>query len=684
MVKKIQTALNRREVLKRSAAVAAVCAAGLTPFAGCGDKRKNRSAGQSVPRVVIIGVDGMDPRLSATMMDAGELPNLARLRKRGGFRPLRTSIPPQSPVAWASFINGAGPGSHGIFDFIHRHPEGQCAPFFSGAETLPPQGFWEIGEHRIQVPVWPIGHKPPATVSHRQGVPFWDYLDERGIPSTFYDLPCDYPASESKHGHHCCLSGMGTPDMLGTYGTYQYFSEDGPAEVVEEQGGRRASLSFETDTAKAAIIGPENISLKVPQPGRIDLLVHRDRRNNAAVIALPDRKVLLRAGQWSPWTKLDFRLSAPLDLPDSRVSGICRFYLQEVAPNFRLYVSPINIDPSNPAVRISAPGDFAQQISGDLGLFATTGFQEDHKALSNGIFNDDEFIAQAEAVLDERLRLLDRAVSHYDDGVLFFYFSSTDLQAHMLWWDSEKKHPTKSAAQVQRGFAQVRQLYRKLDCVVGEILGRYDSRATVIVMSDHGFANFGRQFALNAWLCQQGYLGPRDCTSIMTDVDWTRTRAYGLGINGLYVNLREREREGIVAPDEKEDLLRELTARLEAVRDVDGSRVIRHVYRADQIYSGGATALAPDLIVGYSRGYRASWATCLGGLTDQVLSDNDSAWSADHCADAGEVPGVLFCNRPIDAAAPSLVDVAPSVLAEFGVAVPPSMEGKPIFGPRGA
>jgi predicted AlkP superfamily phosphohydrolase/phosphomutase len=217
--------------------------------------------------------------------------------------------------------------------------------------------------------------------------------------------------------------------------------------------------------------------------------------------------------------------------------------------------------------------------------------------------------------------------------------------------------------------------------VIGEILARYSNRATVLVMSDHGFANFGRQFNLNSWLRNEGYLGPRDCRSIMADVDWSQTRAYGLGINGLYLNMKEREREGVVAPNrQRDELLAELVSRLEAVRDVNGQRVIRHAYRADKVYSGSATQLAPDLIIGYNRGWRASWATCLGGLTDAVLSDNDSAWSADHCADAAELPGVLFSNRPVDADAPSLIDVAPSILAEFGLPVPSSMEGKSVFG----
>lgn len=671
--------LSRRKLLKGSAVVAAACAAGLSVGSGCRRKSNGTGAGQD-KRVIVIGIDGMDPRLAQSMMKAGLLPHFDGLRRQGGFRPLGTSIPPQSPVAWASFINGAGPGSHGIFDFIHRHPEEQCAPFFSAAETVPGEGYWNLGDHKLQLTVWPFNHKPPATLLRRQGVPFWDYLDEECIESTFYDLPSNYPPSHSEHGHHRCLSGMGTPDMLGTYGTYQFFAENGPAATQDEGGGKRSRLSFERETAKATLMGPENSLLKEPRPTTIEMLVHRDRQANAAVIEIPGRKILLKAGQWSPWIKLDFVLTAPALIPDKKVGGICRFYLQEVAPNFRLYASPVNIDPSNPAVQIAEPGDFVKDISRDLGLFYTTGFQEDHKALSNRVFTEDEFVTQADSVLQERLRLLDHALTNYDDGLLFFYFSSTDLQSHMLWWDSKEKHPTRRPDEANKYFGHIRRLYQKLDAVVGDIVARYGSRATILVISDHGFANFGRQFNLNSWLREEGYLGPRGCTSIFQDVEWSRTRAYGLGINGLYLNLKERERDGIVEPGrQREELIVELKGKLEAVRDVDGRRVIGHVYRADQVYSGGATALAPDLIVGYSRGYRASWATCLGGLTDQVLLDNDSAWSADHCADAAELPGVLFSNRPVHADTPSLIDVAPSILAEFGLPVPASMEGKNFF-----
>ena len=663
-------------MLKRSAAAAAA-GAGIGGAYWLGT-RKNPS-GSVGKKVIVIGVDGMDPVLCESMMKNGRLPNLNKLRAGGGFSKLGTSIPPQSPVAWANFINGSGPGSHGIFDFIHRHPHEQCAPFYSAAETLPGEGGLNVGDHKLRLDFWPFNHKPPKTVLNRKGVPFWDYLDAKKIPTTFYDLPSNYPPSPSQHGHHRCLCGMGTPDMLGTYGTYQYFSEDGPAQAADEGGGKRCGLVFEQDTAKARLIGPDNDFLKTPKPVTVDFLVHRDRDANAAVVELQGHKIVLKPGEWSAWKRIDFGLSTPRFLPDKGIAGICRFHLQEVSPNFRLYVSPLNVDPSAPAVKISEPAQFVQDVSRKLGPFYTTGFQEDHKARVNNVFDDGEYIRQAGMVLEERLAMFDYAVDNFDDGLLFFYFSSSDLQSHMFWWDSDAQHPTRSADEAKKYFTHIHRLYQRLDAVVGELIERYGTRATIIVMSDHGFANFGRQFNLNTWLRDNGYLGPKECTSILRDADWSRTTAYGLGINGLYLNLKGRERDGIVEPGQKETLLRELAARLEAVRDENGATVIRRVYRADQVYSGSATALSPDLIVGYARGYRASWATCLGDLDGEVLSDNTLAWSADHCADALEVPGVLFSNRPIRGRGPSLVDVAPSILAEFGLQVPQTMSGRNVL-----
>ena len=266
-------------------------------------------------KVIVIGIDGMDPELSLAMMAQGQLPQLRKLRATGGFSKLGTSTPPQSPVAWANFINGAGPGSHGVFDFIHRHPDQQCVPFYGAAETVPGEG----------------------TLLRRQGDPFWDFLDAKGVPTTFFDLPCNYPPSPSKHKHHRCIAGMGVPDMLGTYGTYQQFAEDGPVTPpgeggVDEAGGKRSKLVFETDTAKAMLVGPQDSLLSEPKPILIEFLVHRDRDAGAAVIEIQGKRILLKAGEWSRWTRLDFNMSTPWYMLSQKVNGVCRFYLQEVCP----------------------------------------------------------------------------------------------------------------------------------------------------------------------------------------------------------------------------------------------------------------------------------------------------------------------------------------------------------------
>ena len=139
--------LNRRSFLKSSAMTAAALSSGSVAKLATAKNAKSRLAN----RVIIIGIDGMDPRLCERLMSTGQIPNLAGLKRSGGYRVLGTSVPPQSPVAWANFINGAGPGTHGLFDFIHRDPAGQVAPFFSVARTVAGEGYWKTGKHKLQL-----------------------------------------------------------------------------------------------------------------------------------------------------------------------------------------------------------------------------------------------------------------------------------------------------------------------------------------------------------------------------------------------------------------------------------------------------------------------------------------------------------------------------------------------------
>jgi len=645
--------VTRRDFLKQ----AAVATAGISGIVNTTEAFAKKSSTANGKKVVVIAFDGMDPALSEKMMKAGDLPNLDKFRKNNGYRVLGTSTPPQSPVAWANFINGANPGSHGIFDFIHRHPEKQFSGLFlSTSET--------------------VGGK---TILKRQGTPFWDYLDEAGISSVFYDLPSNYPPSSSKYGNHKCLAGLGTPDILGNYGGFHHFAENGPVRTKEFEGCKLSMLFFENETASGALIGPVDPYSKERKPVTVEFEAHRDKKLNTVIVEIQGKRLFLKPGQWSKWIRLDFELEVPYWF-NKTLNGICRFYLQEIGENVRLYVTPINIDPSNPATPISEPDSFVRDISKELGLFYTSGMQEDFKALQNKVYNDDEFVIQANIVLQERLNLLNYATKHYDDGLLYFYFSSTDLQAHMLWWDGDEKHPIRNKKDAKKYFGVLKDIYRKMDEVIGEMIDKYGQEATIIVLSDHGFANFGRQFGLNKWLADEGYIAPAKCKSLMMEADWKKTKAYGLGINGLYLNLKGREKDGIVEPGaEQEALLEELITKLEAIKDENGEHPIKKVYRADKVYSGPATRLAPDLIIGYNRGYRASWGTCLGSMDAEAISDNDKAWCADHCADPTVVPGVVFCNKPIAASSPSLIDIAPTILKRFGLEIPDSMQGKNII-----
>jgi predicted AlkP superfamily phosphohydrolase/phosphomutase len=647
---------------------------------------RRRKSARHGKQVIVLGIDGFDPRLCERLMDQGALPHLAGLRAAGGFRPLGTSIPPQSPVAWANFITGADAGVHGIFDFIHRDPKKQCMPYFAMSETVEAEQGWEVGEHRIPLTFWPFNHDPARTLLRRGGVPFWDYLDAAGIPAWIYDIPSNYPPSPSEHGHQFCLSGLGTPDLLGTQGTYQWFSSR-CRRVRDDGGGMRKPLRFKNNTATATLTGPRNTLLKQPVDAEVQFQVHRHPHEPLARIELQGQTIVLKEGEWSDWLKVAFPLEMPAFLPNDEVAGICRLYLQEVRPHFRLYVSPINVDPSDPAQQVSEPAEFITKISEELGLFYTTGFQEDHKARRHGVFTDEEYLEQANYVLAERMNLLGYALEHYQDGLLFFYFSSTDLQAHMFWWDSDERHPVRSPEDAKKYYGVLAELYGKMDAVVGDVLKRFGD-ATIMVVSDHGFCNFRRQFNINTWLRDNGYLGPPDCEGLLYDprqpyktlVDWTRTRAYGLGINSLYLNLAGRERDGIVSPTERDALLEELRAKLLAVRDpLDGQPAISEVHRADQAYAGPLLYRAPDLIIGYRRGYRSSWDTALGGITAEIFSDNKEAWSADHCMATGEIPGVVFSNKPILHEQPALIDLAPTILEEFGLTPPRTMGGRSVF-----
>ena len=621
-------------------------------------------------KCIVLGIDGMDPQLLRRFMQEGRMPNFARLAATGSFKELVTSTPPQSPVAWSNLITGMNPGGHGIFDFIHRDPKTMDL-YFSTSRVAP-------ARHVIHLGRWAIPMGGGSADQLRKGKAFWQILDERGVPNVVFRIPANFPPVPSKGR---TLAGMGTPDLRGTYGTFTFYTDDLDTASGPREGGEVVQVQVDDGRVRADLIGPENPFHRKPEPAREAFNIALDPIDPVARITVGKESFILREGEWSPWIHVRFQLVPYL----AGVDGICRFYLKQAHPRFALYVSPINIDPAAPALPIATPSKYAEELSEEAGEFYTQGIAEDTKALSDGVLNDDQYLEQARTVLEEHRRMFDAEFARFKRGLFFFYFSSLDLNSHMFWRLMDAQHPEYDPALAAKNGKTIAEFYEQMDQVLGEVMARLDDHSTLLVVSDHGFAPYSRSFNLNTWLMQNGYLKLHDGSVENPDqpfaqVNWRQTSAYGLGLNGIYLNVRGREREGIVGAEAAEALEREIQQKLEAVRDpANGMAVIPRVDRARDVYTGQYARTGPDLLVGYNRGYRAGWKTILGGISEDVLEDNENPWSGDHCIDPELVPGVVLSNRKIALAKPALTDIAPTILAIFGIAKDKQMTGQSIF-----
>jgi predicted AlkP superfamily phosphohydrolase/phosphomutase len=650
---------SRRRFLKHTL----LALGGLSVYGGC---TATRSAGPS-RKVIVLGFDGMDPGIMERLARSGKLPHLAQLLERGDFRPLATTMPPLSPVAWATFTTGLNPGGHGIFDFVHRDAD-TMSPYLSTTRAEAPGRTVRLGD-------WVVPLSAGKITLLREGRAFWELLEERGVPTTVVRAPANFPPVP-KAGKQ--LSGMGTPDLQGTYGLYAFFTDDPAVRVGAASGGETFPVRRINHQVRARLLGPRNTFRSDGPHTAVDLTLSIDPTNPVAKLSLQGQEVLLTQGEWSPWMRVRFDMVPHLQ----SVSGIVRFLLKEAHPHLKLYATPVNIDPADPALPITTPDDYAHELFHELGPFYTQGMPHDTKALSNGVLDDQEFLQQAALVFDEHARMFDLELSRFRRGFLFLYSDRVDQLGHMFWRSIDPSHPLAADGPYA---GVIEQTYRDMDALVGKALARVDGDTTLLVMSDHGFAPFDRAVNLNTWLRQSGYLtvgsgGTRPEESPLDAVNWDATRAYGLGLNGLYLNLRGRERYGIVTRGDHDRLLDEIARRLLDIRDPrTGQPPIQRVYKAAETFSGAAMAQAPDLVIGYARGYRVSWESVLGKDTNELIADNTDKWSGDHAMAADLVPGVLVSNRRLRARTPALADLAPTVLQEFGAPKPVGMEGRSVF-----
>lgn len=726
--------LTRRELLRGLLLGSSL--AGLSRRAGAkeGPAARRGTPRRRPGRVIVLGFDGVDPRLAERWMAEGKLPNLARLRRSGGYRRMLSSNPAESPVAWSAFACGANPAQTNIFDFLRRKPRSYNPEYALVTETEEPLlASWLLRAGLALGAVLPGGlvgglvrlasrrrlwgwvsflvttaaaavaavvalfrwlpRKLPRPVCQRRGRAFWELLDRAGYRTSCIRIPVAFPPPPLPRGR--ILAGLSVPDIRKTNGTFSYYATDLSAAADTETGGKVIPVTIKDGRIDTHIVGPKNFTLAEPRDVLLPLTITVDPAADSATIHCSGQSQTLKAGQWSDWFELRFRLNPLISL-----WGIAKFYLISVAPEFRLYLSPVNFHPHRlpPTVDLSYPRRFVSELARRVGFFKTLGWDFATWGLKDGRLAEEPFLTDAFATMEAKWRVMQTELDRRDWDCFVGVFEATDRIQHMFWWTQDPRHPVYDPDLARRFGDAILRTYQRMDDIVGRVMERYvDERTLLIVMSDHGFASFRRGVNLNTWLAKEGFLALRPTGAegdrewkledlfgkgeFWPNVDWAKTKAYSLGLGQIYINLIGREPKGAVKPGEEyRAVKRQIQERLRQLRDPQtGEPVVVDVYDRDDIYHGPFFEHAPDLVVGLEPGYRVSWQTCLGGMPPGNVEDNRQKWSGDHCSvDPHRIPGILFVNRPFRRAQPRIFDIAPTVLEFFGLEVPAEMDGEPL------
>ncbi len=619
-------------------------------------KRRKIQKHRKARRVVVVGLDGLDPALTNRFIKQGLLPNFQTLKEQGSFRPLRTTHPSMSPVAWSTFSTGVNPGKHRIFDFFTRNPR----------NYLPVLSSTEISSYVKNINIGPL--KIPFRRTHvkflRKSTSFWKILGDSGVFCSVLRVPITFPP-EKFYG--TCLSGMCAPDLRGTQGSFTFFTSKNGNALDTLSEGTVIPLQISDSRFKSAIPGPplgkngSKRTLSLPLEGRVDFT------RKMVTLHIGSARVKLVEGEYSPWVQLEFKAGFR-----KRISGITRFLVTEIEPHLNIYMTPINIDPEKPVLPVSHPLYFSISLSKLHGPFATLGLAEDTWALNERIIDEGTFLEQAYNIYAERKKHLFDALKKNKDGLVVCVFDTTDRIQHMFFRYLDEDHPANKDKDTEQYKDAIEQLYKNMDDLIGEVSHELNEDDVLMIVSDHGFKPFKWGINLNTWLWKEGYLvlkeGAVPGAKWFAEVDWSRTRAFAYALAGIFLNVRGRERDGIVAPGkERLALQHEIKNKLEALVDEkNGSNPIRRCILTQEVLKGPYVNDAPDLIVGYQTGYRASWNSAIGKITDLVIEDNTRSWSGDHCIDPKLVPGVFFSNWKLEDETPSLVDIAPTILSLFG------------------
>ena len=652
---------NGKRSNRRSRWALFALAAALSACAG-GEARRD-SGGAPQRRVVVLGFDGVDPDFVLQWQD--KLPNMSEMMKSGTFRRLETTTPPSSCTAWSTFTTGLDPGGHGIFDFILRDPK-TYLPDRTGAVS-------HKAEYRFGI----FRSKPETFTTTMSGEAFWTTADRAGKRSVVLRVPCIYPLEKEEHGY--AQGGLGLPDMRGTEGTFHYWASDlSPRDAADpEHGGKVVSIGS-GDSVETTIEGPVH---PLSEKGeRLSVPLHLAKAGKDALsIELAGRKETVEVGHWSDWFRMSFEVTSM-----SQVAGMARFRVLEVQPNLRLYMSPINHDPQDAAIAVTEPAGYAKELLQAVGDYKTVGWNHETWGLNEERIDDEAFMQDVWDTFRESEAITLHELETRNAELLISVFVETDRTSHMMYRLLDPEHPRYDAALAAKFGDSILKTYQRADEIIGKVRAKLDSDDILFVISDHGFHSWRRGFNVNSWLVQEGLMtlkgGAKSTTKkFLQDVDWSKTKAYALGVGGLYLNLAGREGKGIVRPGAEADaLIREIADRMTKVVDPKtGKPAVGRVYAARDTWKGERLGDGQDLQIGMASGYRVSSATPLGGAPEGLFEDNKKKWSGDHATtETALTEGILLSNVKIADDHPAIGDLAPTILTLLGVAVPPVYNGR--------
>jgi len=621
-------------------------------------------------RLVILGFDGVDPRWLDRWIAEGKLPAIARLTTAHdgrAYRRLRSTNPPQSPVAWTSFATGTEPGDHGIYDFIGR--------------TLSPDG---------PVPVLPKvattsfevqDSGPPVARNLRTGQAFWQLLGNAGVRVVALHVPYSFPPDPMRDGR--MLSGLGVPDLRETNSTFTYVGTD----VTEDEakhppgGGVLVPLRMQDDRGKFDLEGP-TIPGAAGERMRLPIEIARAGTSGGLDVTIGGKKFALEVGHFSEWIELAFSHG------QHAVTGIARLIALEAGKHTRVFITPISMHPRMPYSPISYPKAFSAQIADELdSLYKTVGWDHDTSALNAEVVDEGVFLDDLDATERQRKQMLLNGLSRDDWDMLIWVSTATDRVAHMFYRLIDPEHPRHDAELAKKYGDAIEKEYIRMDATVATVIDKLRPDDTLVILSDHGFHGYRRGLHVNQWLRQQGLLalkgGATSATrEFLMEIDWSETKAYALGTGQIYLNRAGREPRGIVTDADAPAVVQRIREGLLALKDEQraNARVVDEVYVGEQVFRGGRAADRPDLQVGFAEHYRTSWETILGGVPAELFADNSKKWSGDHAAsDVKSTDGIVIANRPIVRSQPAIVDFAPTAATFFAQPLPSHYVGKPLF-----